>query len=360
MDFEGITMMKKTTLRWCMMLLLALSLTQVAASCGQEKSGDDDVPAKADGAKPDDKSDKDKGSASKDDADKGDAVKPESPYPDLNFEMFEAKEAERFIKLAESELSPCEGAKESLHETLKKTAEQGRCGLAMRAAEFLFRSIKIEKLNDTDTLNALAEYTKALTTRHTFALGDRAVKGDPKAKVVLVEFADFLCSHCRQAAPIMDKITEKYGDQIAFYYKIYPLQQISVLPGVAAMAAHRQGKFWEMHDLLFEKQPVTDAKVVLELAKELGLNMEKFNDDMADQKLVQMIQVDQQDGEKAIIEGTPTLFINGYRHLEDKSFEGISAAIDEALGIKPAAKEDEAKDDATDGAKEGAAKDAPK
>ncbi|MEM1348105.1 MAG: thioredoxin domain-containing protein, partial [Myxococcota bacterium] len=213
-------MMKKTTLRWCTTLVVALSLTQVAASCGQEKSSGDDVSAEAEGAKADGTKGGDEGSVAEGGTEKKDAAKkPESPYPELNFEMFEAKEAERFIKLAESELSPCEGAKESLHETLQKTPEEGRCGLAMRAAEFLFRSIKVEKLNDTDTLNALAEYTKALTTKHTFALKDRAVKGDPKAKVVLVEFADFLCSHCRQAVPVMEKITDKYGDQIAFYYK---------------------------------------------------------------------------------------------------------------------------------------------
>ena len=128
---------------------------------------------------------------------------------------------------------------------------------------------------------------------------------------------------------------EKYPTQVKIVEKNFPLQmhKFARQAATAALAAHKQGKFWEYHKKLFESiSSLNDAKVQ-EIATQLGLDMDKFNKDLKDQALQNIITRDLQEGTAAGVRGTPTIFVNG-KPLAARSIEGFQQAIDEELKKK--------------------------
>jgi protein-disulfide isomerase len=127
-----------------------------------------------------------------------------------------------------------------------------------------------------------------------------------------------------------------FPKQVKLVFKQYPLSfhQNARPAALATLAAHRQGKFWPMHDKVFQNQAnLRDAQGNLrfsEFAKELGLNMAKFDQDMKDPKLEESIVKDLKDGADAQVTGTPSLYLNG-KKVNDRSFEGLKKIIEEEL-----------------------------
>lgn len=155
-------------------------------------------------------------------------------------------------------------------------------------------------------------------------------KGNNDAKVKITEFADFQCPACAFMHTILKDIQKKYPNDIAMTFKNFPLTQIhqNALYGAkAAEAAGKQGKYFEMHDILFEKQsdwsvgtPVNAKTKVESYAQILGLDMLKFNTDINTKEIADKIKVDLNEGKKAKITGTPTVFINGEK-VENRDIE---------------------------------------
>jgi len=140
--------------------------------------------------------------------------------------------------------------------------------------------------------------------------------GDPNASVKIVEFADLQCPACRSAAPIVKNVLEKRKDQVYFVWRHYPLSthKNARLAARAAEAAAIQGKFFEMTDILFTKQPEwsekSDSKdLFVSYAQEIGLDVEKFKADL--DASYDIIDQDFADGNKVGVSSTPTFFING-------------------------------------------------
>jgi protein-disulfide isomerase len=130
-------------------------------------------------------------------------------------------------------------------------------------------------------------------------------------------------------------VLEKYPTQVKIVEKNFPLQmhKFARQAATAALAAHKQGKFWEYHKKLFESiSSLNDAKVQ-EIATQLGLDMDKFNKDLKDQALQNIITRDLQEGTAAGVRGTPTIFVNG-KPLAARNIEGFQQAIDEELKKK--------------------------
>ena len=128
---------------------------------------------------------------------------------------------------------------------------------------------------------------------------------------------------------------EKYPTQVKIVEKNFPLQmhKFARQAATAALAAHKQGKFWEYHKKLFESiSSLNDAKVQ-EIATQLGLDMDKFNRDLKDQAIQNIITRDLQEGTAAGVRGTPTIFVNG-KPLAARNIEGFQQAIDEELKKK--------------------------
>lgn len=163
---------------------------------------------------------------------------------------------------------------------------------------------------------------------------DSPVRGAQDAQVTVVEFGDFECPACGALHPALQQIKEKYKDQpVRFVYRQYPLPQHpnAALSAEASLAAHAQGKFWELHDLMFENQTNLEREDIQGYAQQLGLNMDQFNNALDDHTYEDQVEHDIRDGRAAGVQGTPTLFINGIRYTQAYSIDGLSAQIDQAL-----------------------------
>lgn len=160
------------------------------------------------------------------------------------------------------------------------------------------------------------------------------VKGNSEAAVVLTEYSDFQCPACAAAAPVAAALVEQYGDSLRFEYKHFPLISIhphAVAAAVASEAAGQQGKFWEMHDMLFAKQttwaPTASPQVYfIEYAKELGLDVDQFKLQLGSSVLESSIRQSFNDVRAKGYTGTPTFELNGER-LEFTSYEELAQIV---------------------------------
>jgi protein-disulfide isomerase len=165
-------------------------------------------------------------------------------------------------------------------------------------------------------------------------VGDSPVLGNPNAPVTIVEFSDFQCPFCARTSPLLKEVLEKHGENVRIVYKHFPLNfhRAARPAAVASLAAHEQGRFWEMHDVLFENSRTLDVAKMEEYAKAAGLDVERFKKDLEakGQQYEQRVQAEFQQGVAADVRGTPAVYVNG-RKLKNRSLDGFSAQIDAAL-----------------------------
>lgn len=138
--------------------------------------------------------------------------------------------------------------------------------------------------------------------------------GKSDAPVTLVEFSDFQCPFCKGMAPTLKQVSQKLGDKVQIVYRQYPLNSIHPFAAKAAEAslcANEQGKFWEMHDAMFEDQTKLAVKDLKATAVRLGMDGKKFDTCLDSGRYVEQIQNDLSEGEKVGVNGTPAVFING-------------------------------------------------
>jgi protein-disulfide isomerase len=161
--------------------------------------------------------------------------------------------------------------------------------------------------------------------------------GPANAKVQIVEFSDFQCPFCSQAAGVVHKIRAKYGDRVRFTFRQFPLPMHPNAreAAEAALAAGTQGKFWEFHDRLFKNQNQLDRAALEEHAKESGLNVAAFKKSLDEHKFAPAVDADLKLGEKAQVNGTPSMFVNGTRVANPTNFEVVSQLIEAALKGSP-------------------------
>ena len=157
--------------------------------------------------------------------------------------------------------------------------------------------------------------------------------GPETAEVTLVEFSDFQCPFCGRVTPTLDRIKKEYGDQVRVVFKHLPLRIHPKAPAAhaAAEAAHRQGKFWEMHDAIFADQRAMSEEKYREYAKELGLDVSRFDSDRGSAELKKKVDADAQEAARLGVTGTPAFFINGRFLSGAQPFESFKRMIDEEL-----------------------------
>ena len=159
------------------------------------------------------------------------------------------------------------------------------------------------------------------------------IKGNKNAKITIVEFSDFQCPFCSRVEPTMKQVLDTYGDKVRVVFKHNPLSFHKDAPGAsaAALAAGSQGKFWEMHDILFKNQRALQRDKLEGYAQEIGLNMEKFKADLDGDKFKAQIDADIAQARSLGASGTPTFFINGKKLRGAQPFASFKQIIDEEL-----------------------------
>lgn len=165
-------------------------------------------------------------------------------------------------------------------------------------------------------------------------------KGPENARVTLVEFSDFECPYCSRAVTQVDALLKLFPNDIRLVYKQFPLSMHphARLAAAAALAANQQGKFWQMHDLLFRNFRQLSRERILALAKEMGLDMERFTADLGSGKLDPVVNKDLRDGEEAGVRGTPAFFINGKHYNGPMELAEVKPLIEAELKPVSAAK----------------------
>ncbi len=162
-------------------------------------------------------------------------------------------------------------------------------------------------------------------------------KGNASSTVTVVEYSDFQCPSCGQYFPLVEKIFNDYGTHYRFVYRHFPLQQHpnAVPASKASEAAGKQGKFWEMYQLLFTTQAdwegTKDAKAFfLGYAKKLNLDTEKFSTDFDSPEAAKKIDDDYKSGIRAGVNSTPSFYINGKKIVSPQSYDEFKNLIDAA------------------------------
>ena len=156
------------------------------------------------------------------------------------------------------------------------------------------------------------------------------VLGPEHAPVTLVEYADFECPNCKQAAPAVKLLLERFAERVRFAFRHFPLEEVhphALLAAEAAECAGAQGQFWPMHDLLFEQQLHLKTNQLHGYAERLRLDMARYTAELDDQVYLQRVREHQRSGRDSGARGTPTFFVNGRRHYGAYDLESLTAAV---------------------------------
>jgi Na+/H+ antiporter NhaA len=160
------------------------------------------------------------------------------------------------------------------------------------------------------------------------------VRGPANAPVTLVEYGDFECPYCGRAEPVVRELVQTFGNDLRFVFRHLPLVDVhehARLAAEAAEAAGEQGKFWEMHDLLFAHQDDLIYPDLMRYAAELDLDVDRFGEDLRARRHAARIHRDVQSADASGAVGTPTMFVNGHRHQGGHDMDALAAAIEREL-----------------------------
>jgi len=217
-----------------------------------------------------------------------------------------------WIDMVNELLSPC-GEPVSV---ARCVSESRKCDKCVQAARYVARLV-----NDGYSRDELRDIYRVRygddTRVEKLTAHDSPLRGSPMAQVTIYEFSDFQCPHCKMTAPYLKKIVEESNGKVKLVFKQYPL------PGhpkardasKAAIAAEKQGKFWEMHDLLFEHQDDLQTANFNDYAKLLGLDVKRFNADMQSKETETKIEADIAEGRAAGVDSTPSIYVNNRRYV---------------------------------------------
>jgi protein-disulfide isomerase len=171
------------------------------------------------------------------------------------------------------------------------------------------------------------------STVHSVDAGDSPSLGPADAAVTIVEFADFECPYCASAEPTLERLLAEYGGKVRLVFKHNPLpvHKNALLAHRAAVAAERQGKFWEMHDLLFSSQEMLDRETLKSHARTLGLDLVAFEAVLLSPESTQAVSADMSQAGGLGIKGAPAFFINGRFLPGAQPIEVFRELIDEGL-----------------------------
>jgi protein-disulfide isomerase len=153
------------------------------------------------------------------------------------------------------------------------------------------------------------------------------------APVTLVEYGDYECPYCGQAYYVVKELEQRAGNLMRFVFRNFPLTTVhphAERAAEAAEAAGAQGKFWKMHDILYENQQALEDENLMEYGALVGLDINRFVRDMREGRYLNRIREDFLSGTRSGVNGTPTFFINGFRHDGSLDLVSLMAAIEEA------------------------------
>lgn len=211
-----------------------------------------------------------------------------------------------------------------------------KCDYSTNLAKIIIESVKQGKTVDQAVETAMKSKwgpERILDDPVKIPVAGAPATGPNDARITIVEFSDFQCPYCAAAVPQIRAVLKAYPAQIKLIFKQFPLEEHpqADLAATAAVAAQKQGKFWPMHDALFAHSDDLSRKSILNLGKDIGLNIDKLEADMDTTEVRQTVERDVQDGTAADVEGTPTIFIDGQRYNGAITLDALKPILDAEL-----------------------------
>jgi protein-disulfide isomerase len=211
-----------------------------------------------------------------------------------------------------------------------------RCKTAWRVARYIV-FLAGKKLT-AEQIAAVVDLRRRSVTpakRHTISARLAPRLGAKKPSLTVVEYADFRCRHCAVVSPVLERLVKAHKGKVSLVFKVYPLRFKGphLVAARAALAAHRQGKFWPMAHLLFENHDQHTAAGVERLARKAKLDLDRFRAAMKDNNLLKELERNKIEGMRLGLSGTPTLFFNGKPHLLRKDARHLKDRLEEELEL---------------------------
>jgi predicted DsbA family dithiol-disulfide isomerase len=243
-----------------------------------------------------------------------------------------ANQQGRVVRLASEQKCPCPEVHGSL--TRCATRKEKRCVRAPFAVRSIFRGVAREE-SDESINNRLMERFGPLDPE-SVDIDGVPCRGNESAPVVMVIFSDFQCPFCAMAVKLTEAVEHEAGDRLRVCFKHYPLTRIhkqARLAAEAAAAAQLHGKFWEMHDHLFAHQKELARDDLVDHARAIGLDPERFRADLSSEAVRARVRRDTEEARRLRLQGTPSFLINGRRMTDPKNVPEFLDWIAEALAL---------------------------
>jgi protein-disulfide isomerase len=223
--------------------------------------------------------------------------------------------------------------------------EECRCGCGMKIAECRVKdptcavSLKasmtiVKDLGEGKTVAQVHEHLNdVLDDPVTISTAGDPVLGPDKARITIVEFSDFQCPYCSEVVPKVKAVLRQFPSDVRLVFKQFPLDEHSEAEfgAEAALAAQAQGKFWEMHDLLYAGFPDISRDRVMGYAKQIKLDMNRFTSELDSHKYKARVLSEEKEGTDAGVGGTPTFFFNGRKYNGSFDLAAVTPIIKKEL-----------------------------
>lgn len=244
----------------------------------------------------------------------GDSARDAEPkdvkLPGIDTSELTTRERQQWSGHVSELLAPCKDQPVSLAQCV---TENRACKACLPAAKFLLTQVRQGRTASLAEAAYRARFSPDQVKQ--IDLEGSPSKGPDSAAVTIVEWADFECPACRAAKPMLEEVMAKYPSGVRLVFKHFPLaiHENAEKAARAAVAAQRQGKFWEMHHGLFDKDPPLNPPVLERIAKNANLDIETWKADLESEAVADVVARDRKLGEQVELTGTPTIFINGRR-----------------------------------------------
>jgi protein-disulfide isomerase len=251
-----------------------------------------------------------------------------TPPPGVDLTKLDEFERKVFFRVVNKEASAC-GKAESLIRSVKNDKA---CRKSFYAVRYVARLVD-SGYTDSEIGEHLQKRFRAGPPK-TLELGEAPMKGSATAPVAVVEFVDYECPHCKRVQPVLRQVLEEFPNEVKVYFKHYPLGQHTNarLAAEAAVAAHRQGKFWAFNDKVWASSDSLTPAALEQIAKDVGLDVARWRKDLESNEVKARVQKDKDEGNALGIQATPTIYINGRTFSDTRDVDSLRDWINEDLG----------------------------
>jgi predicted DsbA family dithiol-disulfide isomerase len=249
-----------------------------------------------------------------------------TPPPGVDLSKLDDFERKVFFRVLNKESSACGKP----HSLLTSVRTDRSCRKSLYAARYVARLVD-GGYTDSEISESIGKRFRS--PRKQLDLTDAPVKGNPSAPVAVVEFVDYECPHCKSVQPVLKQLLEEYKDEVRVHFKHYPLGSHTNARAAAeaAMAAHKQGKFWVYNDRLWAIADSLTPAAMEQIARDVGLDVAKWRSDFESDAIQDRVQKDRSEGEALAISSTPTIYINGRQYTDGRDVESLKDWVNEEL-----------------------------